>query len=191
MIRFNQLLRLVFGFCMVELCRFNYFLNRGPSGPSTITTSAIPQSTISAYGLQNVGNGMYYYPKANLYYSGDKFYNKGGSGYKAGETLYGLHEGDVIGFNRDSDAKTYAISPAYLSALKIQNTPYVPFSAPRAPANVLGYNPALLSAVYQPASSTSNLLQTPAGQSYGAGRFLGNGLLNAPINFTVDNTTND
>lgn len=193
MITLHNAFKLVFGFCMVNLCRFNYFTNIGPSGPSTISTSSVPESTISAYGLQSAGNGMYYYPKADLYYSGDKFFNKGGSGYQAGNTLYGLYEGDVIGFNRDSEANTYTTSPAYLNTLKKSNTPYVPFAAPKAPASVLGYNPSLLSSIYQPASANNNLLASmPEGAvMYGAGRFLDNGLLNMPIQFTMDNTNND
>ena len=80
---------------------------------------------------------------------------------------------------------------AYLSALKREQTPYVPFSAQKAPTNVLGYNPSLLSSIYTPASSNNNLLASlPTGTPmYGAGRYLDNGLLNMPINFSVGEST--
>jgi hypothetical protein len=199
MIKLHHIFRLVFGFAMVEFCRFFYFQQyRGPSysqfTPSAPSISAEQQKLLNVTPSSKY-QGFYQVGDKNIYLSGNKAYQQDQSGllYLAPlgtNTRFKEYEGDITGFNRDKDAGTYSPSMAYLSALQRANTPYVPFSAQQAPMSVLGYNPAMTSNIYTPASS-SNLLSMPSGQtSYGAGRYLGSGLLGSPISFTVDSSNN-
>ena len=198
MIKLHNIFRFVFGFAMVEFCRFFYYMNTGPSY-SRLTPSA-PSLTEEQQKLLGVTpsdkySGLYKLGDQNLYLSGNKVYQQDQSGLNYLDSLgtntrFKEYEGDVKGLNYDKDAQTYSPSMAYMSALTRSQTPYVPFSAPQAPMSVLGYNPALTSSIYTPASS-GNLLNTGSGTSYGAGRFLGSGLLGSPIQFTVSNNANE
>ena len=200
MIKLHNIFKLICGFAMVEFCRFFYW-NMYYTGPSysRLTPSA---PSISAENQKLLGitpsskyTGLYQVGDQNIYLSGNKAYQQDQSGLMYLEPLgtntrFKEYTGDIRGLNYDKDAGVYSPSMAYLSALQRAQTPYVPFSAQQAPVNVLGYNPALTSSIYTPASS-SNLLGTPSGTSYGAGRFLGSGLLGSPISFTVGNNSNN
>jgi len=200
MIKLHHIFRLVFGFAMVEFCRFFYFnnYNTGPSysrlSPSAPSISAEQQKLLGVTPSSKY-TGLYQLGDQNLYLSGNKIYQQDQSGLMyldplGTNTRFKEYEGDVKGLIRDKDAGTYSPSMAYLSAMQRAQNPYVPFSAPKAPMSVLGYNPALTSSIYSPASS-SNLLGMPSGTSYGAGRFLGSGLLGSPISFTVGDNSNN
>ena len=198
MIKLHHIFRLVFGFAMVEFCRFFYYQYTGPSysrlNPSAPSLTAEQQKLLGVVPSDKY-KGLYKLGDQNLYLSGSKVYQQNQSGLNYLDSLgtntrFKEYEGDVKGLNYDKDAKAYSPSMAYLSALQRSQTPYLPFSAPKAPIGVLGYNPALTSSVYTPASS-SNLLNTGSGTSYGAGRFLGSGLLGSPIEFTVSNNADE
>lgn len=201
MIKLHHIIRLVCGFAMVEFCRFFYYTsyNRGPSY-SAISTSA---PSISAEQQKLLGitpssqyQGLYQIGDQNLYLSGNQVWqqDQGGNYYLSPlgtNTRFKRYSGDVKGFVKEGeeDARTYSPSMAYLSAIQAAQTPYVPFSAPQAPINVLGYNPStLLSSIYTPASASTTY--TPTGTSYGAGRYLGSsGLLGSPISFAPSTNT--
>lgn len=188
---------------MVEFCRFFYFgynrLNVGPSysrlSPSAPSLSAEQQKLLGVTPSSRY-TGLYQVGDQNIYLSGNKAYQQDQSGLMylqplGTNTRFKEYTGDIKGLNYDKDAGAYSPSMAYLSALQRAQTPYVPFSAQQAPLSMLGYNPAALSSLYTPATS-SNLLTMPSGQtSYGAGRFLGSGLLGSPISFTVGNNSNN
>jgi hypothetical protein len=201
MIKLHHIFKLVFGFAMVEFCRFFYYrsYSAGPSY-SRLSTSA-PSISAENQKLLNITpsskyTGLYQVGDQNIYLSGNKAYQQNQSGLMYLEPLgtntrFKEYTGDIKGLNYDKDAATYSPSMAYLSALQRAQTPYTPFSAQQAPMSVLGYNPAVMSSIYSPASS-SNLLSMPSGQtSYGAGRFLGSGLLGSPISFTVGDSSNN
>ena len=199
MIKLHNIIRLVCGFAMVEFCRFFYFQQyTGPSysrlSPSAPSISEEQQKLLGITPSSKY-TGLYQVGDQNIYLSGNKAYQQDQSGLMYLEPLgtntrFKEYTGDIRGLNYDKDAATYSPSMAYLSSLQRAQTPYVPFAAQQAPLSVLGYNPALTSNIYNPASS-SNLLSMPSGQtSYGAGRFLGSGLLGSPISFTVDNSNN-
>lgn len=146
----------------------------GGGGYTPPTTTPVAANIASGYGLQDVGEGMYYYPTADKYFSGEKFYTKSGNQYSP-------YEGDVKGFNLAADTGIYSPSQAYLST--INQPTFNQFATQQAPLNALGYNPAMAN-LYSPATSSlystgSSLLSPSAsGASYGAGRFTGNnGLL--------------
>ena len=207
MIKLHHIFRLVFGFAMVEFCRFFYniysYNNAGPSyekfTPSAPSLSAENQKLLNVTPSSKY-QGFYQVGDQNIYLSGNKAYQQDQSGllYLAPlgtNTRFKEYTGDITGFNRDTDAGTYSPSMAYLSALTRSNTPYVPFSASQAPLQSMGYNPALGltqgTGLYQPAVgnllSSPTAMATPTG-SYGAARFLGNtggGLLN----FSAPQTT--
>jgi hypothetical protein len=163
--------------------------NSGPSysqlNPSAPSISAEQQKLLGIRPSSQY-QGLYQIGDQNLYLSGNQVYQQDQSGLSYLQPLgtgtrFKRYSGDVKGFNPsgEGEEKTYSPSMAYLSALTRAQTPYVPFSAPQAPLSILGYNPALTSSIYTPASSTG--LTMPSGTSYGAGRFLGNtggGLLN-------------
>lgn len=206
MIKLHHIFRLVFGFAMVEFCRFFYFQQyRGPSysqlNPSAPSLSAEQQKLLgitpsSKYrGLSQIGN-------QNLYLSGNQVWQQDNSGNYylkdiGTDTRFKRYGGDVKGLiaEGEEDARTYTPSMAYLSALQRAQTPYVPFSAQQAPLSIAGYNPSAMSSVYTPATATNLLGNLPTGPMYGAGRFLtgGSGLLNMPISFTPsgNNTSNN
>jgi len=174
--------------------------NRGPSyerlSPSAPSITSEQQKLLGVTPSSKY-SGLYQIGDQNLYLSGNKVYQQDQSGLLYLEPLgtntrFKRYSGDIKGFvTEGEDDKTYSPSMAYLSALQRAQTPYVPFSAQQAPMSVLGYNPAVMSSIYTPASS-SNLLSMPSGQtSYGAGRFLGSGLLGSPISFTVGNNSNN
>lgn len=201
MIKLHHIIRLVCGFAMVEFCRFFYYpqVYRGPSyerlTPSAPSISAENQKLLGITPSSKY-TGLYQVGDQNIYLSGNKAYQQDQSGLMYLEPLgtntrFKEYTGDIKGLNYDKDAATYSPSMAYLSALQRSQTPYVPFSAQQAPLSILGYNPAVMSSIYTPASA-SNLLSMPSGQtSYGAGRFLGSGLLGSPISFTVGNNSNN
>ena len=147
------------------------------------STTPVASNIVSGYGLEDAGEGMYYYPTADKYFSGEKFYTKSG-------TQYSPYEGDVKGFNLAADTGIYSPSQAYLSSI---NQPvFSQFATQQAPLQSLGYNPAM-SNLYNPATSNiyqtgTSLLSSPtASGSYGAGRYLGNnGLLG--FNFSAPQT---
>ena len=202
MIKLHHIFRLVFGFAMVELCRFFYSVygqygySSGPSyeqfTPSAPSLSAEQQKLLGVTPSSKY-TGFYQVGDQNIYLSGNKAYQQDQSGllYLAPlgtNTRFKEYTGDIRGLNYDKDAGTYSPSMAYLSALTRANTPYVPFSAQQAPLQSMGYNPALGltqgTGLYQPAIgdllSSPTAMATPTG-SYGAARFLGNtggGLLN-------------
>jgi len=207
MIKLHHIFRLVFGFAMVEFCRFFYFYsyNTGPSysqlNPSAPSLSAEQQKLLgitpsSKYsGLSQIGD-------QNLYLSGNEVWQQDNSGNYylkdiGTDTRFKRYGGDVKGLIKEGeeDARTYTPSMAYLSALQRAQTPYVPFSAQQAPLSIAGYNPSAMSSVYTPATATNLLGNLPTGPMYGAGRFLngGSGLLNMPISFTPsgNNTSNN
>lgn len=206
MIKLHHIFRLVFGFAMVEFCRFFYFQQyRGPSysqlNPSAPSISAEQQKLLgitpsSKYsGLSQIGD-------QNLYLSGNQVWQQDNSGNYylkdiGTDTRFKRYGGDVKGLIKEGeeDARTYTPSMAYLSALQRAQTPYVPFSAQQAPLSIAGYNPSAMSSVYTPATATNLLGNLPTGPMYGAGRFLtgGSGLLNMPISFTPsgNNTSNN
>jgi len=201
MIKLHHIFRLVFGFAMVELCRFFYFYSysRGPSysqlNPSAPSISA-EQQRLLGINPSSQYQGLYQIGGQNLYLSGNQVWQQDQSGNYylsplGTNTRFKRYSGDVKGFVKEGeeDARTYSPSMAYLSAIQAAQTPYVPFSAKPAPINVLGYNPSsLLSSVYTPA--TASTTYTPTGTSYGAGRFLGSsGLLGSPISFAPSSTT--
>lgn len=202
MIKLHHIFRLVFGFAIVEFCRFFYFQQyRGPSY-SRLTPSA---PSISTDQRQLLGvtpsskyTGLYQVGDQNIYLSGNQAYQQDQSGLMyldplGTNTRFKRYTGDIKGFipEGEGDDVTYTPSMAYLSALQRSQAPYVPFSAQQAPLNTFGYNPSALTSIYTPATS-SNLLSMPSGQtSYGAGRFLGSGLLGSPISFTVGNNSNN
>ena len=195
MIKLHHIFRLVFGFAMVEFCRFFYYYqyNTGPSyekfTPSAPSISAEQQQLLNVspsskyQGLSQVGN-------QNIYLSGNKAYQQDQSGLLylqplGTNTRFKEYTGDITGFNYDKDAGTYSPSMAYISALQRAQTPYVPHSAQQAPISILGYNPSVMSNVYTPASPNVQL-NMPTGEMHGAGRFLGgtDGLLGSmPLNF--------
>jgi len=204
MIKLHHIFRLVFGFAMVEFCRFFYFQQyTGPSysrlSPSAPSLTAEQQKLLGITPSDKY-SGLYQLGDQNLYLSGNKVYQQDQSGLMYLDSLgtntrFKKYEGDVKGLNYDKDAGTYSPSMAYMSALSRAQTPYVPFAAQRAPIKSMGYNPALgLSqgtGLYQPAIgdllSSPTAMATPTG-SYGAARFLGNtggGLLN----FSAPQTT--
>lgn len=175
------------------------YQNRGPSysrlNPSAPSISAEQQKLLGVRPSSQY-QGLYQIGDQNLYLSGNQAYQQDQSGLLylqplGTNTRFKRYTGDITGFIPEGENEniTYSPSMAYLSALQSARTPYVPFSAPQAPINVLGYNPSsLLSSVYTPASASTTY--TPTGTSYGAGRFLGNsGLLGSPISFTPGNTT--
>ena len=206
MIKLHHIFRLVFGFAMVEFCRFFYFQQyRGPSysqlNPSAPSISAEQQKLLgitpsSKYsGLSQIGD-------QNLYLSGNQVWQQDNSGNYylkdiGTDTRFKRYGGDVKGLIKEGeeDARTYTPSMAYLYALQRAQTPYVPFSAQQAPLSIAGYNPSAMSSVYTPATATNLLGNLPTGPMYGAGRFLtgGSGLLNMPISFTPsgNNTSNN
>jgi len=206
MIKLHHIFRLVFGFAMVEFCRFFYFQQyRGPSysqlNPSAPSLSAEQQKLLgitpsSKYrGLSQIGN-------QNLYLSGNQVWQQDNSGNYylkdiGTNTRFKRYGGDVKGLIKEGeeDARTYTPSMAYLSALQRAQTPYALFSAQQAPLSIAGYNPSAMSSVYTPATATNLLGNLPTGPMYGAGRFLtgGSGLLNMPISFTPsgNNTSNN
>jgi len=201
MIKLHNIFKLVFGFAMVEFCRFFYFqYNTGPSysrlSPSAPLLTAEQQQLLGVKPSSKY-KGLYQIGDKNLYLSGNQIYQQDQSGLDYLDALgtgtrFKRYSGDVAGFIPEGeDDKTYSPSMAYLSALQKEQTPYVPFSSPKAPIAGVGYNPSLLSSVYTPASANNNLLASlPAGTSmYGAGRFLDSGLLNMPINFSVGQST--
>lgn len=151
----------------------------GGGGYTPPTTTPVAANIVSGYGLQDVGEGMYYYPTADKYFSGEKFYTKSG-------TQYLPYEDDIKGFNKASETGIYSPSQAYLSTL---NRPaFNQFSAQQAPLQSLGYNPAMAN-LYSPATSSlystgsSLLAPSASGTSYGAGRYLGNTGLLGGLNF--------
>jgi len=183
MIKLHHIFRLVFGFAMVEFCRFFYFYNynTGPSysrlSPSAPSLSAEQQKLLNVTPSSKY-TGLYQLGDQNLYLSGNKVYQQDQSGLMyldplGTQTRFKEYEGDVRGLNYDKEAKTYSPSTAYLSTLLRSQTPYVPHSAPPAPLSILGYNPALSSNMYQ-AGNLNNLLTMPTdfSSSYGAGRFM-------------------
>jgi len=202
MIKLHHIFRLVFGFAMVEFCRFFYFQQqyRGPSyelhRPSAPSLSAEQQKLLNVTPSSQYP-GFYQIGNQNLYLSGNKVYQQDQSGTTyiqplGTNTRFKRYSGDIKGFiSEGDDAKTYSPSMAYISALQSAQNPYVPFSAPQAPINVLGYNPSsLISSIYTPASASTTY--TPTGTSYGAGRYLsGSGLLGKPISFTPSSTTSN
>lgn len=152
----------------------------GGGGYQKPSTTPVASNIVSGYGLKDVGEGMYYYPTADKYFSGEKFYTKSGD-------QYSLYEDDIKGFNKATDTGIYSPSQAYLST--INQPTFNQFSAQQAPLQSLGYNPAM-SNLYNPATSNiyqtgTSLLSSPtASGSYGAGRYLGNtGLLG--LNFAA------
>lgn len=178
---FHKLMMLFCGMGLVRLCTFNYFMNYGGPPPrKDIPVSSVPDNIISGLGLVKQSNGLYQIPGSNLYYSGENIYQPNGSGYKLGNTNYGLYEGDVKGFVKGGEDKGYSPSMAYLMA-KDSN---------RMASN---YTPVPNLNVYTPASS---LLSAPNFQAsynssapmYGAGRFMGNGLLGSELNFNAPQT---
>lgn len=153
----------------------------GGGGYTPPSTTPVASNIVSSYGLTDAGDGMYYYPTADKYFSGTQFY----TGKKG---AYEPYTGDVTGFNKTTadDVTTYDPSMAYLSVLN--KTPFQQYATQQAPLQSLGYNPALGltqgTGLYQPAIgnllSSPTAMATPTG-NYGAGRFLGNtggGLLN-------------
>jgi len=172
----------------------------GGGGYTPPNTTPVASNIVSGYGLQDVGEGMYYYPTADKYFSGEKFYTKSGNQYSP-------YEEDIKGFNRAGETGIYSPSQAYLSTLN--RTPFQQYATQQAPLQSMGYNPALgLSqgtGLYQPASTglyqpaIGNLLSSPTSMStptgnYGAGRFLGgtDGLLGSmPLNFGLPSGESD
>lgn len=199
MIKLHNIFRLVFGFAMVEFCRFFYFQQY--SGPSyeRLSTSA-PSLSAEQQKLLNVSpsskyQGLSQVGNQNIYLSGNKAYQQDQSGLLyldplGTNTRFKEYTGDITGFNYDKDAGAYSPSMAYLSTLQRSQTPYVPHSAQQAPISILGYNPAVMSSIYTPASPNS-VLSMPTGEMHGAGRFLGgtDGLLGSmPLNFGISNS---
>jgi len=182
MIKLHHIFRLVFGFAMVEFCRFFYFsYNTGPSysklSPSAPSFSSEQQKLLGITPSSKY-TGLYQVGDQNIYLSGNKAYQQDQSGLMyldplGTNTRFKEYTGDIRGLNYEKDAGAYSPSMAYLSSLQRSQTPYVPHSAPPAPLSILGYNPALSSGMYQ-AGNLNNLLTMPTdfSSSYGAGRFM-------------------
>lgn len=201
MIKLHHIFRLVFGFAMVEFCRFFYFMNYNPGPSYTRLSPSAPSLSAEQQKLLGVTpsskyTGLYQIGDQNLYLSGNQIYQQDQSGLSYLEPLgtntrFKRYSGDVKGFvgEGEEDARTYSPSMAYLSAIQAAQTPYVPFAAKPAPINILGYNPTnLLSSIYTPATASTSY--TPTGTSYGAGRYLGSsGLLGSPISFAPSTGT--
>ena len=153
----------------------------GGGGYTPPNTTPVASNIVSSYGLTDAGDGMYYYPTADKYFSGTQFY----TGKKG---AYEPYTGDVTGFNKTTkdDVTTYDPSMAYLSTLN--RTPFQQYATQQAPLQSLGYNPAM-SNLYNQANSNiyqtgGSLLSAPTSSGYGAGRYLGNnGLLG--LNFSA------
>ena len=99
----------------------------GGGGYTPPSTTPVASNIVSSYGLKDVGEGMYYYPTADKYFSGEKFYTKSGNQYSP-------YEEDIKGFNRASETGIYSPSQVYMSYLN--QTPYQQYTG--------GYNPCLL-----------------------------------------------
>ena len=173
---------LVFGMALVRLCTFNYFMNYGPPPRKNINVVGVPDNIVSGLGLTKTDNGLYALPNSNLYYSGENIYQRDGSGYKLGNTNYGVYDGDVAGFVRGEDNNGYSPSMAYIMARNANRQ-----------ANQ--YQPVMNTSVYSPASgdlmSGLNPLLAQAPQynaGSGAGRFMSGGLLGSPLNFSAPQT---
>ena len=160
----------------------------GGGGYTPPSTTPVASNIVSSYGLTDAGDGMYYYPTADKYFSGTQFY----TGKKG---AYEPYTSDVTGFNKTTvdDVTTYDPSMAYLSTLN--RTPFQQYATQQAPLKSLGYNPALGmtqgAGLYQPA--IGNLLSSPTAMTtpqgnYGAGKYL-SGLLGSPINYGSPNDT--
>ena len=151
----------------------------GGGGYTPPSTTPVASNIVSSYGLQDVGEGMYYYPTADKYFSGEKFYTKS-------ENQYSPYEEDIKGFNRASETGIYSPSQVYMSYLN--RTPYQQYTG--------GYNPNLninSSPTNLYTQSTGSLLSAPSSMpsysgNYGANRFLNTGNL-LGFNFTPAQTT--
>jgi hypothetical protein len=167
--------------------------NTGPSysqlNPSAPSFSSEQQKLLGVTPSSKY-TGLYQVGDQNIYLSGNKAYQQDQSGLLylqplGTNTRFKEYTGDITGFNYDKDAGAYSPSMAYLSALQRAQTPYIPHSAQQAPISILGYNPAVMSNIYTPASPDVQL-NMPTGEMHGAGRFLGgtDGLLGAmPLSF--------
>lgn len=180
MIKLHHIFRLVFGFAMVEFCRFFYY-TQYRTGPSyTRLTTSTPSYTPQQQQILGLSQsqqypGMYQLGNQNLYLTNNRFYqqDQGGNLYLqplGTSTRFKEYTGDVKGFIRPEDNGPYKASTAYLNAMMAGQgiTP----QAVKPVGNVGLYRPA-----------TGLVAPTVSGPSYGAGRFLSGGLLGSPINF--------
>ena len=181
--------------------------NTGPSysrlNPAGTSLSAEQQKLLNVTPSSKY-TGLYQLGDQNLYLSGNKIWQQDQSGNYYLEPLgtntrFKQYTGDVAGFNKSGadDSTVYDVSPAYLYSKRMANQNYVPFSAPQAPLQAIGYNPALGltqgGGIYSPA--VGNLLSAPTAMTaptgnYGAGRFLG-GATSGLLNYSAPQTTGE
>jgi len=147
---------------------------QAPAQPATNIDALLNLSKSKYDGLKRVGDTDYYYGN-NRMYTPSSF--SGGKGAPSGLTnISGQNfvpvDSDITGFNKSkaegSDYYTYDPSMAYISANR-------PRSMPLPTPNIMSF------------LSSPNMNLQPAETSYGAGRFLSNGLI--PLNFESPNDT--
>ena len=147
---------------------------QAPAQPATNIDALLNLSKSKYDGLKRVGDTDYYYGN-NRMYTPSSF--SGGKGAPSGLTnISGQNfvpvDSDITGFNKSkaegSDYYTYDPSMAYISANR-------PRSIPLPTPNIMSF------------LSSPNMNLQPAETSYGAGRFLSNGLI--PLNFESPNDT--
>ena len=146
--------------------------------PSSVDINALLNLAASEYsGLQKVGGTDYYYGNNRMY---EPTSYSGGKGAPANMKTFGGQnfvpvDADITGFNKseiedgkDKGEFMYSPSMAYINANK-------PMSIPAPTPNIMSF------------LSSPNMNLQPAQTSYGAGRFLNNGLI--PLNFGSPNDT--
>jgi len=142
---------------------------QAPAQAATNIDALLNLSKSKYSGLKRVGNTDYYYGN-NRMYTPSSF--SGGKGAPSGLTNIGGQnfvpvDADITGFNKSkaegADYYTYDPSMAYISANKPRYTPPPPRD--------------IMSFLQLPSVQSSNMNLQPAETSYGAGRFLNNGLM--------------
>ena len=141
---------------------------QAPAQPATNIDALLNLAESQYSGLKKVGDTGYYYGNNRMY---EPTSYSGGKGAPANmETFGGQNfvpvDADITGFNKskgEDDIYTYDPSMAYLNANKPRYTPPPPRD--------------IMSFLQLPSIQSSNINLQPAETSYGAGRFLNNGLM--------------
>jgi hypothetical protein len=141
---------------------------QAPAQPATNIDALLNLAESQYSGLKKVGDTGYYYGNNRMY---EPTSYSGGKGAPANmETFGGQNfvpvDVDITGFNKtkgEDDLYTYDPSMAYLNANKPRYTPPPPRD--------------IMSFLQLPSIQSSNMNLQPAETSYGAGRFLNNGLM--------------